>query len=79
MNCLQLSTPHHSDKNVHLDQSDLLLQFFLAKYGNNKTCLFVTEIAIKNIQCRAGVRPALEVICMSSDADSAAKENLSFA
>ena len=39
----------------------------------------MTEIAIKNIQCRAGVRPALEVMCMSSDADLASKKSLSFA
>ena len=57
INCLQLSRPYHSNKNVHVDQS-IYYWHFSAKYEDNKTCPFlVIQIAIKNIQCRAGVWP----------------------
>ena len=61
-----------------MDQSDLSLEFF-SKLREQKYLFFVTQIAINNIQCRAGVRPALQEMHMSSDADSASKESQSFA
>ena len=57
VNCLQLSRLYYSDKNVHLDQS--IVGIFQQNTGTIKRGFIVTQIAIKNIQCRAGVRPAL--------------------
>ena len=57
VNCLQLSRLYYSDKNVYLDQS--IVGIFQQNTGTIKRGFIVTQIAIKNIQCRAGVRPAL--------------------